>query len=290
MSPQPGGEYEKYLFMPSNSFYHSSNTLDSRSLNASSPRESQFPGNEELDIDDREYSTIVRRALISSESPSFVSLRRSSARFKSSSLQPIVTQHKPIVTQHTPAITLHKLIVAQHKPEISTIRAIRPMGISLEVLSAYLLIVATYKNMLHHFCSRFSIGNSVATSAQASPSSPSHSSQYFTLEQTTPLFTIEVAGFQVHHGILQTKLLLETVAHQLALMEQLLGVPESWRATDKPGYHGVGLFGDDKTRLFVDAIGLISLQRNVDVLGGQGGLPVVESLRDHIRSLHSFLD
>ncbi|KAI0194527.1 hypothetical protein EV127DRAFT_405523 [Xylaria flabelliformis] len=158
----------------------------------------------------------------------------------------------------------------------------------LEVLSAYLLIVATYRDLLYHLCNRFSIGKSVA--ASPAQSSSSHYSNYFAPEQVTPLPTMEVAGFQVQHSVLQTKLLLETIVYQLAQMEQLLGVPQSWRATDKRRYQGVGLFDNSKTRFLVDAVHLSNLGQSTGTSGGDAQLSAVASLRDHIRSLRSFLD
>ncbi|RYC62631.1 hypothetical protein CHU98_g3572 [Xylaria longipes] len=162
--------------------------------------------------------------------------------------------------------------------------------VCLEILSAYLLIVATYRDLLHHLCSRFSVSDSPTSSPSSAQVSPSHYSQCFAPEQVMPLPAMEVAGFQVQHSVLQTKLLLETAVHQLSQMEELLGVPQSWRATDKHGYHGVGLFGSSKTRLLMDAVCLSNLEQSGDALGGPGELPAVASLRDHIRSLRSFLD
>ncbi|KAI1755485.1 hypothetical protein F4782DRAFT_406472 [Xylaria castorea] len=352
---QSAREYEEYLSMPIHGFHNSSNAFDPRSLDAFSPPDSQCPSSEELDVDDKEYSTISEslmnlefwpipendsnvlsnstsldtvpisnhiqrqapRILQCDERLSRLNLRLSARLEKH---PPCSNAHasSPLSRSSSPKTPAHELseqwgsqfvgdILRDAADFISIIESyshdrIPPAGenilsseslgtvIYLEVLSAYLLIVATYKNLLHDICSRFSVSNSPSTSPSSVQSSPLHYSQYFAPEQVTPLPTMEVAGFQVRHSILQTKFLLEIVVYQLAQMEQLLGVPQSWRATDKRGYQGVGLFDNSKTRLLVDVVRLSNLEQSGDSSGGQGELPAVASLRDHIRSLRSFLD
>ncbi|KAI0455315.1 hypothetical protein F5B21DRAFT_193633 [Xylaria acuta] len=361
---QPVREYEGYLSMPIHGFHHSSNAFNSRSLDAFSPPDSQFPGSDKL-ADNRKYPTISE-SLISlefwpvpdndsnllSESASLDTVKMSnrvetqsprilqcderlsrlnlrlSARLgehprgsNAHASSPLLHSSSP----KTPASELSEQWGSQCVGEIlrdtadfisivesysddrappsgehipsseyfnaSNMKSYLGTVVYLEILSAYLLIVATYGNLLHYLCSRFSIDNSLTASpSSARGSPPHHCSRCFAPEQLAPLPTMEVAGFQVQHSILQTKLLLETVVHQLSQMEQLLGLPQSWRATDKRGYHGVGLFHHGKTRLLVDTVGFSNIEQSGNTLGGRGELPAVVSLRDHIRSLRGFLD
>jgi len=148
------------------------------------------------------------------------------------------------------------------RPTIGTV-------VLLDLLSAYLQIVATYDNLFQYLCSRFGTDD---------------------LPRLQSLSGIEVAGFHVQHRTLQTRLLLDTILHHLTLMERLLGLPKPWRITDKRKSSEMGLFNDDKTRLILDAVSSSSLEQTGGAVGGHGGLLTVASLRDGIKRLQILID
>ncbi|KAI1073518.1 hypothetical protein F5B20DRAFT_513158 [Whalleya microplaca] len=169
------------------------------------------------------------------------------------------------------------------KPRLGTV-------VQLDLISAYLQIVATYDNLLQYLCSNFCTDDSPPSSPSLAQDSPAYWLNPVGLEWLQPLPGMEVAGFQVHQGTLQAKLLLETILHHLAIVERLLGLPRTWRATDKRESRGVGLFKDTKACLILDAISMNSFEQSGGDLRSHGELPTVISLRDGIKRLRAFID
>ncbi|KAI1100580.1 hypothetical protein F4804DRAFT_318591 [Jackrogersella minutella] len=169
------------------------------------------------------------------------------------------------------------------RPRLSTI-------VQLDLISAYLQIVATYDNLLQYLCSHFCTNDSPPSSPLLKQDSVADWFNPFGLERLQPLPGMQVAGFQVHQGTLQAKLLLDTILHHLVIVERLLGLPKAWRATDKYESHSIGIFADARARLILDAIGLSNLEQSSGALSSNGELPTIASLRDGIKRLQVFID
>ncbi|KAK6067730.1 putative short-chain dehydrogenase [Seiridium cupressi] len=128
--------------------------------------------------------------------------------------------------------------------------------VQLNLLSVHLQLIAMYDRLLKHFCGQLcadaSASSSVTPSTQATPA---YCLSPFDLPE------MGVAGFQVQQGTLQTKILLETILHNLAMVERLMGLPMTWRVTDRQrGSHSTaGVFENNQTRLVLEAVGLSAI-------------------------------
>ncbi|KAI6084263.1 hypothetical protein F4821DRAFT_243059 [Hypoxylon rubiginosum] len=127
--------------------------------------------------------------------------------------------------------------------------------VQLNLLSVHLQIIATYDRLLQHFYDQ--LCTDVLT-----PSSPTSSRQTPSTYGLGPLDLpgMEVAGFQVQQGTLQTKIVLETILHHLAVLERVMGLSMAWKVTDKQrDSPGTGLFNNKLSRLVLEAVGLSTL-------------------------------
>ncbi|KAF3018240.1 hypothetical protein E8E14_013272 [Neopestalotiopsis sp. 37M] len=161
--------------------------------------------------------------------------------------------------------------------------------VQLNLLSVHLQLIATYDRLLKHFCGQLHADDSPSSSATPSTQAtavPSYNLSPFDLPG------MEVAGFQVQQGTLQTKILLETILHNLTMVERLLGLPSTWRTTDKPRdpCGVVGVFENKQARLVLEAIGLSTIDWTDGVPDDQSKLPAVASLRDGIKRLQTMIE
>ena len=64
---------------------------------------------------------------------------------------------------------------------------------------------------------------------------------------------LQLAGFAVQQGNLQTKILIHAILRQFEMIESILGLPAEFRVTEKPDDHR-GLFEDGRARSLVEAM------------------------------------
>ncbi|KAK9418761.1 hypothetical protein SUNI508_07781 [Seiridium unicorne] len=144
-----------------------------------------------------------------------------------------------------------------------------------------------YDRLLKHFCGQLcsdaSASSSVTPSTQATPA-------YCLSPFDLP--GMDVAGFQVQQGTLQTKILLETILHNLATVERLMGLPMTWRVTgrQRDSHSTAGVFENNQARLVLEAVGLSAIDWTDGAPDDHGKLPAVASVRDGTKRLQTMIE
>ncbi|KAK3689259.1 hypothetical protein B0T22DRAFT_440745 [Podospora appendiculata] len=120
----------------------------------------------------------------------------------------------------------------------------RELGILvvLNLVSAYLQIVTIYDKLLRCICSRLFDQPPISAASYCSSSTSPLSSRRPSValigknvgdaSQLQILPGLQLAGFFVQQGTLQSKLLIVTMLHQFEAIERLLGLPAEFRVTD----------------------------------------------------------
>ncbi|KAI1135884.1 hypothetical protein F5Y05DRAFT_164398 [Hypoxylon sp. FL0543] len=158
--------------------------------------------------------------------------------------------------------------------------------VQLNLLSVHLQLIATYDRLLQHFYSQLCTDPLTPPSPTSSARTPpAHRSGMLDLPG------MDVAGFRVQQGTLQTKILLETILHHLGIVERVMELPIAWRVTDRQrDSRGMGLFENRQARLVLEAVGLSTLSLTEGALDDQGKLPAIASLRDGIQRLQVVIE
>ncbi|KAK3317500.1 hypothetical protein B0T19DRAFT_435104 [Cercophora scortea] len=193
----------------------------------------------------------------------------------------------------------------------------RELGILvvLNLVAAYLQIVTIYDKLLRFICSRLFDQSPIPAGTSSSVSTSSYSSRRPSVasfgnipgeaSQLQILPGLQLAGFFVQQGTLQTKLLIVTMLHQFEAIERLLGLPAEFRVTDRIGPDdeeaGRGLFQRDKRAKNVmtavmSNIGTVELSSEAVVsAAAQYGddnsgrsMSILSSLRQTIKKVHTF--
>lgn len=138
--------------------------------------------------------------------------------------------------------------------------------IILNLLSAYLQIVAIFDSLCLHLAERLG-EKSDGTAAGL---------------QTLP--GLSIAGFSVDNGKLQTKILMQTIIHQFELIERLLGLPPGLCVSNKRD-NSTGLLGDQRGKTLVEA--LVPNNETQVHIDGIFGMKALGSLREQLRLLQS---
>jgi hypothetical protein len=112
------------------------------------------------------------------------------------------------------------------------------MAVLLLIISAYLQLVNVYDKIFLSLSAQLfetSDGSIASTTGQLTPPG------------------LQLKGFTVGQGSLQTKILVHAILHQFDLLERMLGLSADLRVTGKPGVY-VGLFEDERARALLGAI------------------------------------
>lgn len=128
--------------------------------------------------------------------------------------------------------------------------------VMLNLLSAYLQIIAIYNKLLQCLCSQL-FGSASSSSSCCSSPSPAYSSTSILDHGEARLQTLpglQLAGFAIRQGNLQTKIIVDAMLHYFASVERLLGLPAELCVTDKSRRNtsysrqdtGGGLFESDE--------------------------------------------
>jgi hypothetical protein len=133
----------------------------------------------------------------------------------------------------------------------------------LNLLSVYLQLVATYDKLFQTLTSQL-----FDTSAGSSAG-------------------LELAGFSIHRGNLQTKVLIHAILHQFESIERVLGLPVEFRVTEKQDDYS-GLFDKGCARNLLQAMG-DGKWRN-EPIDDNSELKALFSLREMLKNVQTSLD
>lgn len=126
-------------------------------------------------------------------------------------------------------------ISSSNPPHVNRVSSGRALNYAcmLHLLSSYLRIIAIFDSLLSqvHFLQ--------SCNGQSSPRRA---------EGIQILPDLRLAGFHVHHGALQTKILIEAIQHQFKLIEELLGLPVELRISDRQEAYHVGLLQNNMAK------------------------------------------
>lgn len=140
----------------------------------------------------------------------------------------------------------------------------------LHILSVFLQIVAVSEKLF------LALARQLSNMPTGSPASV----------QTVP--GLQLAGFSVRQGSLQTKLLIHATIHQFEMIERILGLPVEFRVTERQDPYN-GPFDNDHGRSLLDEVS--SCHQWLCV--GGGGEPEIQAvfrLRETIKKVQTLVD
>lgn len=140
--------------------------------------------------------------------------------------------------------------------------------IILNLISAYLQITALYEKLFHDLCQQLS-NHPAGSGLQILPG-------------------LQLAGFSVQQGSMQTKILVQAVLYQFEKIERCLGLSVDLRVTDKQEAYYAGLFDDERARIILEAVS--NSKWSHIAMDDNSGLKALSSLKDKIRRAQAYLD
>lgn len=154
----------------------------------------------------------------------------------------------------------------------------------LDILSAHTQMVSIYDELFQRLYARLrvTVGPDGRGSSGSSPSSSSSAPAAQSQPQFQALPGLQLAGFPVHQGTLQIKILMQAIMHQFETLERELSLPAELRVSKRTDTYPGGLIGrDPRTRHVVNSFFASSLQNSTEH---------VTSLRTTIDQLSRVLD
>jgi hypothetical protein len=155
-------------------------------------------------------------------------------------------------------LTIIRLFVQQHVvddsllPSSSSVFGTINLVTMLDILSAHTQIVSIYDGLLQRLYAKLRNGMGQEASELSAPRL-----------QTLP--GLQLAGFLVSQGNLQTKILIQAIKHQLETLEKELSLPAELRISKRTETYPGGLIGRDKrTRHVVNSFFASSAQYSTE--------------------------
>ncbi|KAH8651344.1 hypothetical protein BX600DRAFT_441774 [Xylariales sp. PMI_506] len=160
----------------------------------------------------------------------------------------------------------------------------------LNILSAYLQIVAIYDILMHYLGEKITDGSpdAMMVDSRGGPGgfpSRGHMSTSFSSQQQQQ---------QQQQGNFQTRILIHAILHQFGTIETVLGLPAEFRVTDTPKSFSTGLFEDEGATGLLQALGLASASAQLQSLLSATSADRLEmralpSLKHSIRNIQAYL-
>jgi hypothetical protein len=149
--------------------------------------------------------------------------------------------------------------------------------VTLNVVSVYLQLVAMDKKLFQDLSNQF-----FDCAANL-------------ISDLKPLTTLQLTGFSVQNGHLQTKILIHAILHQFESIERILGLPVEFRVMEKQDEYSGGLFEGRYAQYFLQAIisgdGAKTGEKRYDALPlDDYGFKALPSLREALQRVQIYLD
>jgi len=149
--------------------------------------------------------------------------------------------------------------------------------VTLNVVSVYLQLVAMYEKLFQDLSNQF------------------FDSAADLISDLKPLPTLQLTGFGVQNGHLQTKILIHAILHQFESIERILGLPVEFRVTEKQDEYSGGLFEERNAQDLLQAIisgdGAKTGEKRYDALPlDDYGFKALPSLREALQRVQISLD
>ena len=139
----------------------------------------------------------------------------------------------------------------------------------LNLLSAYLQLVVIYDKLFHCLNNQlFEASLGLVAGLETLPG-------------------LQLAGFSVQRGNLQTKILIHAILHQFEMIERILGLPAQFRVTEKQDNYS-GLFEDGRAKCLLEAMSNEKWYHAA--IDDHCGLKALSSLREMLKRVQTFLD
>lgn len=140
----------------------------------------------------------------------------------------------------------------------------------LNLLFSYLRIIEIYDRLILRLSELLSCGGSESSGLHG--------------PQTLP--GLQLAGFSVQQGSLQTKIIIQAIQHQFEMIEKTLGLPTEFRLSDRQDVYRTGLLEGEYAEALLHAV----MSDSHDGGGGPAPTGSLESLRGNIMKVRQIVD